>query len=223
MRLNRLACENSSLSSMSAPHHPIFDPSLDALKASDPVLGKLIERVGACTLPPPAPNSDLFCALVRAIVGQQISMAAARTIYQRLLDCYDGSSLTTQTLWDTQEECLRGAGISRQKVVYLKDFAAKMRDGLLVVDRLEAMEDEAIIEALTQVKGVGRWTVQMLLIFTLGRLDVLPVGDLGVRKAIRQFYALEALPKPKAVEDIAQPWKPYRSVAVWYLWRGLEI
>ncbi|MGD2184416.1 DNA-3-methyladenine glycosylase family protein [Lusitaniella coriacea] len=208
---------------MNAPHHPIFDPSLDALKASDPILGKLIERVGACTLPPPAPNPDLFCALVRAIVGQQISMAAARTIYQRLLDCYDGSSLTPQTLWDTPEERLRGAGISRQKVAYLKDLAAKMRDGLLVVDRLEAMEDEAIIETLTQVKGVGRWTVQMLLMFTLGRLDVLPAGDLGVRKAIRQFYALEALPKPKAVEDIARPWQPYRSVAVWYLWRGLEI
>ncbi|MBE9116198.1 DNA-3-methyladenine glycosylase 2 family protein [Lusitaniella coriacea LEGE 07157] len=208
---------------MKTLHHPFSKPSLDALKASDPILGKLIEQLGARNLPPPKQNPDIFSVLVRAIIGQQISAAAAKTIYQRLLNCYKGSSFTPQTLYDTPEERLRSVGISQKKIVYLKDLAAKMLDGLPTFGQLEAMEDEAIIETLTQVKGVGRWTVQMLLIFTLGRLDVLPVGDLGLRKAIQQLYALETLPKPKMVEEIAQPWQPYRSIAFWYLWRSLGI
>lgn len=208
---------------MKTLHHPFSETPLNALKASDPILGKLIERLGDRALPPPEQNADIFSVLVRAIIGQQISAAAAKTIYQRLLDCYEGSSLTPQTLWDTPEEQLRGVGISQKKVVYLKDLAAKMLDELPALDRLKGMKDEAIIETLTQVKGVGRWTVQMLLIFTLGRLDVLPVGDLGLRKAIQQLYGLETLPTPKVVEEIARPWQPYRSIAFWYLWCSLGI
>lgn len=194
--------------------------SLDALKTSDPILGQLIERVGACTLPPKTQNPDVFSELVRAIIGQQISTAAAKTIYQRLLNLYDDSRLDPQLLLDTSEQQLRSAGISQQKVTYLKDWARKVLNSLPALTELEQMEDEAIIELLTQVKGVGRWTVQMLLIFAFGRLDVLPVDDLGVRKAIRQLYNLTALPDRETVEEIARSWQPYRSVAVWYLWRS---
>jgi len=199
----------------------MFEAQCSKLKASDPILGQVIERVGACTLRPKGRAADLFSELARAIIGQQVSTAAARTIYQRLLDLEGEVRLDPQKLLAVSEEQLRGAGVSRQKAVYLKDLAAKVVAGLPGISQLEAMENEAIVEVLTQVKGVGRWTVQMLLIFTLGRLDVIPAEDLGVRKAIRQLYGLEELPQKKAVEAIARPWKPYRSIAAWYLWQSL--
>lgn len=197
--------------------------SLDPLKDSDPVLSQLIEQIGTCNLPPKNQNPNLFLELVRAIISQQISTAAAKTIYQRLLDLYDDALIDPQTLLATPEEKLRSAGISQKKVTYLKDLAEKVLNSLPAIIELEKMEDEAIIDVLTQVKGVGRWTVQMLLIFTFGRLNVLPVDDLGVRKAIKQLYNLKELPKPKVVEEIARSWHPFCSVAVWYLWRSLDI
>lgn len=199
----------------------MFEAQCSKLKASDPILGQVIERVGACTLRPRGRTADLFSELARAIIGQQISTAAARTIYQRLLDLEGEARLDPQKLLAASEERLRGAGVSRQKAAYLKDLAAKVAGGLPEIAQLEAMEDEAIVEVLTQVKGVGRWTVQMLLIFTFGRLDVLPAEDLGVRKAIRQLYGLEELPRRKPVEAIARSWQPYRSLAAWYLWQSL--
>ena len=194
------------------------------LKRSDPTLGELIERVGVYQLSRDT-KSSLLQELARAIIGQQISTRAAAKIYQRFLQFYidsDACALTAQALLDTPPDHLRSLGISRPKVSYLQDLAQKILQGLPSLEALEAMSDAEIIQTLTQIKGVGCWTVQMLLIFRLNRPDVLPVDDLGIRKAIQKLYDLEELPDKKRVEEFGQKWKPYRSLASWYLWQSLK-
>jgi DNA-3-methyladenine glycosylase II len=192
------------------------------LKSADPTLARLIERVGACQL---AIRSDgaHFDHIARAIVYQQLSGKAAATIHARVHALYGGRPPAPSELAATRPARLRRAGLSPQKLGYLKDLARRAASGRLVLDQLDAMPDAAVIEALTAVRGVGVWTAQMFLMFRLGRLDVLPVLDLGIQKGIRHTYGLRRLPTPAQMERIAAPWRPYRTVACWYLWRALEI
>lgn len=201
-----------------------YDDAVKFLQQADPVLGQAIERIGCCRLDEVAQQGDLFSALSRAIIHQQISTKAAAAIYKRFLLLYPHQPFpTAQDILDTPDEILRQAGLSRPKVAYLKDLAQKVVDGLPTLAELDTMDDEAIVQTLTQVKGIGRWTVQMLLIFRLQRQDVLPVDDLGVRAGIRKIYSLQELPNRQIVTSLGEKWQPYRSVASWYLWRSLEL
>jgi DNA-3-methyladenine glycosylase II len=191
------------------------------LKAADPVLAEVIRRVG-----PYAPRIDTegahFAAFVRSILYQQLSGKAAATIHGRFLAHYGGRAPSPSEALETPESEWRALGVSRQKAAYLKDLAEKVASGLVPMDALHELDDATMIDRVTQVKGIGRWTAQMVLIFRLGRPDVLPDLDLGVQKAIKLAYGLADLPSPKAVLEIGAKWAPYRSVATWYLWRSLD-
>ncbi|MBH8554270.1 DNA-3-methyladenine glycosylase 2 family protein [Nostocaceae cyanobacterium CENA357] len=201
-----------------------YSIAIQTLKQSDPILAKVIEIVGDCKLYQVQQTGDLLFSLSRSILYQQISGKAAAAIHSKFLQLYPHSALPTALdILNTPDEILRGAGISRPKVLYLKDLAQKILDGLPTIDELQAMDDESIIQTLTPIKGIGRWTVQMLLMFRLHRLDVLPVDDLGIRAGIRRVYGLAELPNKKNIENLAQIWKPYRTIACWYLWRSVEI
>lgn len=165
---------------------------------------------------------DAYGTLVRSITGQQLSTKAAATIYGRLTELYGGQTPTPQQILDTDPDKLRAVGLSGAKAAYLRDLAEHIVDGELPVDKLGELGDEEVYEMLIAVKGLGRWTVDMFLIFHLGRPDVLPVGDLGVRKAIQVEYGLDELPKPAAMERIAEAWRPHRSLASLYLWESLD-
>ena len=161
---------------------------------------------------------------MHAIIYQQLSGKAAATIHGRLLALFpDGDGLAPQPLLDAPDDLLRGAGLSRAKVAAVRDLAAKTLDGTVPpLDILKTLDDEAIIQRLTAVRGVGRWTAEMLLIFRLGRPDVLPIHDLGVRRGFQRTYGLDVLPPPKALHAHGERWRPYRSVASWYLWRAAD-
>ena len=186
----------------------------------DPKLAAVIERVGPYRLKPRTDGTS-FSSLVGAIVSQQLSTKAAATIHGRVIAACEGA-VTDARIAALSDEALRAAGLSRQKLDYMRDLAARSLAGQLPWDGLDALDDEAVIETLTAVKGIGRWTVEMLLIFRLGRPDVLPVLDLGIRKAVQRTYRTRGLPTPTRVAAIGAPWAPYRSVASWYLWRSLE-
>lgn len=181
---------------------------------------ELIRRVGPFTL---RPQRDRFGMLVRSIVSQQISTAAARSILARLHQLAAPERLTASHVLAIQPEQLRSAGLSPQKMRYLLDLATRVETGTLDLRTLGRCSDEDIIEQLTQVLGIGRWTAQMFLIFALGRPDVFPHDDLGVRSAIKQLYGLSALPDRAVSTEIATPWRPYATVASWYCWRSLEL
>jgi DNA-3-methyladenine glycosylase II len=203
---------------------PDHDPSILHLKRVDPVLAQIIERVGPCRLEPRNEGTH-FDALVRSIVYQQLSGKAASTILSRVHALYGNRSPTPAELLATPDETLRTAGLSRQKLSYLKDFAAKVESGVvpLAAEVIDHLNDDEIIDYLVQVKGIGRWTVQMFLMFRLGRPDVLPDLDLGIQNAIRRVYRMRKQPKPKDVLRIGKKWTPHATVASWYLWRSLEL
>lgn len=186
----------------------------------DPVLATLIREYGPCGLAA-AQRADHFSALVRAIVFQQLSTKAASTIYGRLVALLPGGELTPAALAAVTDEQLRAAGISRQKGSYLRDLCAKVTAGIVPLDDLENMDDEQVIAALTAIKGIGRWSAEMFLMFRLHRPDVLPVSDLGILNAVRKVYGLRKKPTPDRLRRLGEAWKPYRSVASWYLWRSL--
>jgi DNA-3-methyladenine glycosylase II len=165
---------------------------------------------------------DAYGTLVRSITGQQLSTKAAATIYGRLVDLYGGQTPTPEQILATDPEQLRAVGLSRAKAAYLRDLAEHIVDGELPVDKLAELPDEEVYERLIAVKGLGRWTVDMFLIFHLGRPDVLPVGDLGVRKAMQIEYGLDEMPKPSEMERIAEAWRPQRTLASLYLWESLD-
>ncbi len=192
------------------------------LTKRDPVLRPYIRKHSPCRL---QPNRRYFETLTASIVSQQLSTSAARTILGRFKNLYEGPRFPTAAqILETDDERLRGVGLSGQKARYIKDLAAKTEDGTLALNRLSRMDDEDVIDMLVSVKGVGVWTAHMFLMFSLGRLNVLPVGDLGIRKAIERAYHLPALPRAEEIERLAQErqWHPYCSVASWYLWRSLE-
>jgi 3-methyladenine DNA glycosylase/8-oxoguanine DNA glycosylase len=188
----------------------------------DPILGDAIKRIGACGMAARQRN-DHLTALVGAIVSQQLSTKAASTIFQRVQALVPGEmGFTAAGINELGDAALRGAGLSRQKVGYLRDLCARIVDGRLLLDELDVLSDEAVIERLVAVKGFGRWTAEMFLMFRLHRPDVLPVGDLGIVKAIQRLYRLRAVPTPKRMLTIGEAWRPYRSVACWYLWQTLR-
>ena len=191
------------------------------LKNADETMSRIVGRVGRCRYDEiQAPAS--FAALARVIVYQQLSGKAAATIHRRFAAAVGRRRPNPASILETPEEKLRGAGLSRQKTAYLKDLAQKVDSGALSLRRLRHLDDEAVIEELAQVKGIGRWTAQMFLMFHLGRLDVLPVGDLGIRTGAREAYGLAELPDAVTLERLAEPWHPYCSIASWYLWRSLD-
>jgi DNA-3-methyladenine glycosylase II len=198
---------------------------LAQLRRSDPILAELIAGVGKLGnaregRPPP---EDYYGALVRAIVGQQLSVSAARAIYGRLAARFGDRAPTPQEILnDNPEELRAAAGLSRAKVSYLRSLAEHTISGELELERLDDLDDERVIAELTAVKGLGLWSAQMFLMFHLERPDVLPTGDLGIRRAIELAYGLDGLPDPAAMEAIAEPWRPYRTLACRYLWRSLQ-
>lgn len=201
---------------------------MKALENRDPVLGEAIEELKDEHPFPGFPAGDLagmsnFNALARAIIFQQLATAAARTIYGRVEALGDGDGFPAPTeLLALPEEELRAAGLSRSKLKAIRDLAGKVESGELELDALDELPDEEVTARLTTVWGIGEWTAQMHLIFKLGRLDVMPAGDLGIREGVRVLDALEERPTPAEVLERSEPWKPLRSVASWYLWRLLD-
>ena len=191
------------------------------LRRADPTLAAVIARVGPCRFEPRAEGTH-FEAVARAIVYQQLSGKAAGTIHKRFHALYGDRAPEPAELLATGDEALRAAGLSRQKVGYLRDLAGRVAAGDVPLDQVHALGDDEIVAALTRVKGVGRWTAQMFLMFRLGRPDVLPDLDLGVQKAIQLAYGRRTMPKPADVLRVGARWAPYRTVASWYLWRYLD-
>jgi DNA-3-methyladenine glycosylase II len=195
------------------------------LRAADPVLAELIAAVGPLGKARdgrPDPG-DHYGALVRTITGQQLSVLAARSIYGRLTARFEGRPPTPQEIIaDDPEELRAAAGLSRAKVSYLRSLAEHVISGELELERLDDLPDEEVIGELVAVKGLGQWSADMFLMFHLERPDVLPVGDLGIRRAIERAYGLEALPDPSRMLEIAEPWRPHRTLACRYLWRSLQ-
>jgi DNA-3-methyladenine glycosylase II len=193
--------------------------AINHLKKADPVMAAIISKAGPYRMQYREP---VFQTLVRSIVYQQLSGKAALTIFNRLAAAAKVNPMTPEAILKLRPQKMRTLGLSKQKIVYIRELARLTRDGDIQFERLPEMEDAAIIETLTRAKGVGVWTVQMFLMFALQRPNVLPVGDLGVRAAMKKAYGLSELPKPEEMERIAAAWHPYRSIASWYLWRSLE-
>jgi DNA-3-methyladenine glycosylase II len=192
--------------------------AIEHLRRSDPILAEIIGRVGDYAIRFRDPD---FETLVKSIVFQQLSGRVATVIFDRLT-AGAGGRLTPESILKLRPSRMRALGLSTQKTAYIRDLARHTRDRRLVFEDLAALSDEAVIERVTQVKGIGVWTAHMFLIFALRRHDILPTGDLGIRNAIRRAYGLEALPTPAEMEQMAVRWRPYCSVASWYLWRSLE-
>ncbi|MBI3822675.1 MAG: DNA-3-methyladenine glycosylase 2 family protein [Planctomycetes bacterium] len=186
------------------------------LSRRDAILRPLIRAIGPCTL---QHNSDHFAILVRSIISQQISTKAALAIGNRLLERL--KRFQPKRLLAASEDDLRSAGLSRGKQRSLRDLAEKCQAGVVPLTKLAGLEDAAIVEALTQVYGIGPWTAEMFLIFSLGRLDVLPIGDYGLRAGMQKHYQLPDLPKKDTLHELTEAWRPYRSIGTWYIWRSL--
>ena len=193
---------------------------IEHLQGADPVMRALIQRVGPFRV---KPEPDRFRALVRSIISQQISGGAAKSIFRRMLELLEPEGLTPGRLAEATVEALRSAGVSAQKASYLRDLAEKILTGEVRLDGLEGLPDDAIVKQLIQVKGIGVWTAQMFLIFSIGRLDVFPSEDLGVRVALRDLYLLEGLPDRDTSHRIAAAWRPFATIGSWYCWRSLEL
>jgi len=190
------------------------------LARRDPILRDLMRRHGPCGLAE-SQHTDPFVALLHAIISQQLSTKAAATIAGRVEALMDGTPTAARAAAVTDQQ-LRGAGLSGQKVRYLRDLCARIEAGTLPLDTLDHMTDDQVIDALTQVKGIGRWTAEMFLMFRLHRPDVLPLDDLGIIKAVQRVYRLRKVPSPARLLRLGESWRPYRSVACWYLWASLD-
>ncbi|HVF09594.1 MAG TPA: DNA-3-methyladenine glycosylase [Abditibacteriaceae bacterium] len=190
------------------------------LAQADSVLAEVIARTGPCTM---GREPDAWRALASSIIGQQVSVHAARAIRNRFAALVPGHDFPTpDAILTLPDDILRAAGLSANKTRAIVDLARHFADGVLIPAQLASLDDEAVIAALLPVRGIGRWTAEMFLIFSLGRPDVLVVDDLGLRNAMRNLYALDALPVPAVMSTLAAPWRPFRSVASWYLWRSLD-
>jgi DNA-3-methyladenine glycosylase II len=192
------------------------------LMRRDPVLGAVIRQIGACGLAA-RQRKDHLTALVGAIVSQQLSTKAAATIFGRFVTLFPDGEIDVGRIATLDDRTLRGVGLSGQKISYLRDLSARILDGRLRLDELEHLPDEAVIERLTEVKGFGRWTAEMFLMFRLHRPDVLPVDDLGIVNAVQRLYRLRKRPDAKRIRKLGEAWRPYRSVASWYLWQTLKM
>jgi DNA-3-methyladenine glycosylase II len=199
---------------------PAMTRALGHLKRSDPVLAAVIAHVGPCTIVYREPS---FETLARAIVFQQLHGKAAQTIWQRLVAAAGGEPVTPDAIRRLRMPALRRVGLSRQKATYVRELARHTVNGTLDFAALPAMSDDEVVAALTRVKGIGVWSAHMFLIFALRRRDVLPVGDYGVRAAIKRLYRKHKLPTPRDMTKLARHWRPYCSVACWYLWRSQDV
>jgi DNA-3-methyladenine glycosylase II len=191
---------------------------------ADPVMARLIDEHGAIVrrdLKRERPG-DAYGALVRSIVGQQLSTKAAATIYGRMLELFGGHTPTPKQLLKVNPDKIRAAGLSRPKIAYLRDLATHVEEGTLELEKLPDLPDEEVAAQLTAIKGLGQWTADMFLMFHLGRPDILPVGDQGIRRATMVEYRLRKLPDAKRLEKLAKPWRPYRTLACLYLWSSLD-
>ena len=192
------------------------------LTRRDPVLGAAIKRIGVCGMAE-RQRRDHLSALIGAIVSQQLSTKAAATIFGRFLSLFPEQQIpSAAAIAALDDAALRSVGLSGQKVGYLRDLCARIADGRLWLEDLDGLPDELVIERLTAVKGFGRWTAEMFLMFRLHRPDVLPAGDLGIVNAVRKLYGLRTQPDPKRLQKMGEAWRPYRSVACWYLWQSLK-
>ncbi len=192
--------------------------AVEALKAKDPVLSAIIEDIGECML---KPSKDYFGALARSIIYQQLSRRAATAIYNKFLE-KNGGLLTPDSVLSIKPEDFKASGISERKASYLINLADKFSSKEIDAEAFENLSDEEVIEKLTAVKGIGRWSAQMLLIFSMNRPDVLPLGDAGFRKAVNIIYGLRSDPSGEEIERIAEAWRPYRSIASWYMWQTVN-
>jgi DNA-3-methyladenine glycosylase II len=190
------------------------------LKKSDAVLAAIIDRAGPYKIHYREPD---FETLVRSITSQQLNGTAAATIFGRLQAAAKADPLTPESILRLRPARMRALGLSGQKMTYIRELARMTRDGEIDFPQCASLDDQGVVDHLTRVKGVGVWTVHMFLMFALRRHNVLPTGDLGIRMAMKKAYGLEELPKPDEMEKIAAPWRPYSSVACWYLWRSLEV
>jgi DNA-3-methyladenine glycosylase II len=196
-----------------------WDAAAKHLSAVDRRMAKVIRQVGPCTL---APRRDYFVALCKAVFSQQLSVKVAASLFNRFRDLFPGRRPTPALLLEAVKknaEILRSCGLSRQKAVYLQDLSDHFVSGRIPTRKLGRMSDEEVIEALVAVNGIGRWTAEMFLMFVLNRPDVLPVDDLGLREGVREIFALPKRPAPREVIALCEHWRPYRSVATWYVWR----
>jgi DNA-3-methyladenine glycosylase II len=198
--------------------------AIAALREADPVMARLIDEHAAVVRRDlkRERSGDAYGALLRSIVGQQLSTKAAATIYGRMLDIFDGHAPTPKQLLAADADEIRAAGLSRPKIAYLRDLAQHVEDGTLELERLDELSDEEVSGQLTAIKGLGQWTADMFLMFHLRRPDVLPVGDLGIRRAVERQYDLPEIPDAAKVLEIGEPWRPNRSLASLYLWRSLD-
>jgi methylated-DNA-[protein]-cysteine S-methyltransferase len=199
--------------------------AVDFLRASDPGLAKLIDRVGPCTLELAATPS-VFASLAEAIVHQQLSVKAAATIHARLADLFPRTrtGFTPSDILGASDDQLRGVGLSRAKVLALRDLAQRAVDGRLpTLARMRTLDDDAVVEELSAVRGIGRWSAEMFLILHLGRPDVLPLADFGLRRGFQRAFRTKGVPTPQTVARRGERWRPYRTVASWYLWRALDL
>ena len=192
-----------------------------ALMRRDPILAPVVRKYKHRTILE-TPTLDPFSALARTITSQQLSTKAAATIHRRILELMPDGVATPAAIDRISDEPLRAAGLSRQKIAYVRDLARHASNGELTMDALAALDDEDVIRSITRVKGLGRWSAEMFLMFRLHRADVLPVDDLGIVVAVQRLYGLRKRPNPDRLRKIAEPWRPYRTVACWYLWRSLE-
>jgi DNA-3-methyladenine glycosylase II len=205
---------------IASAHEPVdpWSDGVEHLRRLDPKWEAIIAEVGPCKL---EPRPDRFGTLVRAIIGQQISSKAAASIDRRVRDSA-GEIHEPGAILALGEAGLRACGLSGVKARYVLNLAQAVKDGAVPLDEVHAWEDEAIVAALTSIKGIGPWTAEMFLIFALGRQDVLSVGDLGIRVGLKNLHGLDELPNPRECRELAEPWRPYRTVAMWYLWKGID-
>ena len=200
-----------------------YPKAVRLISRRDPILGAIVRTIGPCGLPG-RQRHDHLTTLISAIVSQQLSTKAAATIFGRLVALFPGGAITdAATIASFEDRALRGVGLSGQKVGYLRDLCARLQDGRLRLEELDALPDEQVVVRLTEVKGFGRWTAEMFLMFRLFRPDVLPVGDLGIVNAIQRVYKLRKRPDAKRMLAIGEAWRPYRTVACWYLWQSLRL
>ena len=194
------------------------------LGCGDPVMESLVRRIGPLGIEERRRGrpADAYGALVRTIVGQQISTKAARSIYDRLAAMFGDRPPNPQELLSAEDEALRACGLSRPKIRYLRDLAQRVMSGELDLDALQELPDEEVTGRIVAVKGLGKWSADMFLVFHLGRPDVLPVGDIGIRRAAERAYELPDLPAPDALRLLAEPWRPHRTLASLYLWQSLD-
>ena len=191
------------------------------LRAASPELARLIDLIGPCTL---APRKDYFVVLCKAIFTQQISTAVATVLFGRFRDKFPSRRPTPKLVLDAMKrdaEAFVGCGLSRQKRAYVRDLSEHFTTNQIPTRKLAAMSDDEVIDALVKVKGIGRWTAEMFLMFTLNRPDVLPMDDLGLQQGAQKVFGLKKTPDKKTLEKLAEPWRPYRSIATWYIWRGV--